>query len=180
MRSESPRQPGLVDRKVSCWLPRLAPVVILLYALVARPWQLRWGATAEEASTPLRGDDLVPDASYVTTRAITVRAPAGAIWPWLVQLGQGRAGFYTYDQLEQIVGAAIRSAERIVPELRQPALGDVRLSPVGGPTVAVLDPGRALVLYETMDLRTVSRSRLCRPHSGRWIGPGRSRCGRCA
>jgi len=75
-----------------------------------------------------------------------------------VQLGQGRGGFYTYDRLEQMVGAGIRSAERIVPELPQLAVGDtVRLSPVGGPTVALLDPGRALALSETMDLRT-SRS----------------------
>jgi hypothetical protein len=125
------------------------------YALVARPWQLRWGATAEEASTTLPGDHLVPDAAYVTTRAITVRAPAVAIWPWLVQLGQGRAGFYTYDRLEQIVGAAIRSADHIVPELQRLTVGDtVNLSPVGGPKVALLDPGHALVLFETMDLRT--------------------------
>jgi hypothetical protein len=125
------------------------------YALAVRPWLLRWGATAEEASTPLPGDDLVPTAAYTTTRAVTVRASAQTIWPWLVQLGQGRAGFYTYDRLEQIVGAAIRSADRVVPEFQQLAVGDtVLLSPVGGPNVAVLDPGHALVLSQTMDLRT--------------------------
>jgi len=116
---------------------------------------LHWGATVEEASTPLPGDDLVPEPAYVTTRTITVQAPAEAVWPWLVQLGQGRGGFYTYDRLEQMVGAGIRSADHIVPELQQLAIGDtVPLSPVGGPKVALLDPGRALVLSETMDLRT--------------------------
>ena len=125
------------------------------YALVGRPWQLHWGATAEEASTRLPGDELVPDATYVTTRGITVQAPAEAVWPWLVQMGQGRGGLYTYDRLEQIAGLAIRSADHIVPELQQLAVGDtVNLAAVGGPKVALLDPGRALVLYETMDLRT--------------------------
>jgi hypothetical protein len=62
-------------------------------------------------------------------------------------LGQAHAGFYTYDRLEQIVGAAIRSADRVVPEFQQLAVGDtVLLSPVGGPKVAVLEPGRAFVL----------------------------------
>jgi hypothetical protein len=125
------------------------------YTLAVRPWLLRWGATAEEARTPLAGDDLVPEARYTTTRGVTVRASAESIWPWLVQLGQARAGFYTYDRLEQIVGAAIRSADRIVPEYQQLSVGDtVLLSPVGGPTVAVLEPGRELVLSQTMDLRT--------------------------
>jgi hypothetical protein len=125
------------------------------YALAGRPWQLHWGATAEEASTSLPGDELVPDAAYVTTRAITVQAPAEAVWPWLVQMGQGRGGLYTYDRLEQIAGLAIRSADHIVPELQQLAVGDtVNLAAVGGPKVALLEPGRALVLFETMDLRT--------------------------
>jgi hypothetical protein len=98
------------------WLFRLilgAISVLTYYTLAVRPWLLRWGATAEEASTLLPGDDLVPEARYATTRALTVRASAESIWPWLVQLGQGRAGFYTYDRLEQIVGAAIRSADRV-------------------------------------------------------------------
>ena len=57
------------------------------YALAIRPWHLRWGATAEEAITPLPGDDLVPDAAYVTTRAATSQVPPEAVWPWLVQMG---------------------------------------------------------------------------------------------
>ncbi len=140
------------------WLfrPILGAISALTYyTLAVRPWLLRWGATAEEARTLLPGDDLVPEARYATTRAVTVRASAESIWPWLVQLGQARAGFYTYDRLAQIVGAAIRSADRVVPEFQQLAVGDtVLLSPVGGPKVALLDPGRALVLSQTMDLRT--------------------------
>jgi len=130
---------------------------------------LHWGATVEEASTPLPGDDLVPEPAYVTTRTITVQAPAEAVWPWLVQLGQGRGGFYTYDRLEQMVGAGIRSADHIVPELQQLAIGDtVPLSPVGGPKVALLDPGRALVLSETMDLLRSLRALRAGQWSGSW------------
>jgi hypothetical protein len=150
--------PSALGRSVSGgWRAWLSSGLIggILYVLLARPWQLRWGATAEEASTRLPGDELVPDASYVTTRAITVQAPSEAVWPWLVQIGQGRAGFYTYDRLEQMVGDAIRSADHIVPELQQLDVGDtIKLSPAGGPKVALLDPFRALVLFDTMDLRT--------------------------
>src|ERR1051326_7204279 len=131
----------------SRWLPRLVLAGIggLAYTVAVRPWLSQWGAPAEEASTPLPGDDRVPGPAYATTRAITVRAPAEAVWPWLVQLGQGRGGFYTYDRLEQMVGAGIRSANHIVPELQQLAVGDtVPLSPVGGPKVALLDAGRVL------------------------------------
>ena len=127
----------------------------LIYALVVRPWQLHWGATAEEAIVPMAGDDLVEQPDYITTRAITINAAPEAIWPWIVQMGQGRGGFYTYDRLEQFGGADIRSADRIHPELQSLTVGDiVRLSPVGGPRVALLDPTRLLVLHDTMDLRT--------------------------
>jgi hypothetical protein len=149
--------PGGRSRAHGWWLrPVLGAIGALsYYALAVRPWLLRWGTTADEATTGLPGDDLVPSAAYVTTRAVTVRSPADAIWPWLVQLGQGRAGFYTYDRLEQLVGAAIQSADRILPEQQQLAVGDtIRLSPVGGPKVALLEAGRSLVLFETMDLRT--------------------------
>ncbi len=138
-------------------LPGLALLAAggIVYGSLIRSWQLHWGATAEEASAALPGDDLVAVARYVTTRAVTIETPPEAVWPWLVQLGQGRAGFYTYDRLEQFVGAAIRSADRIRPELQQLAEGEtVRLSPVGGPKVAILEPARALVLEDTMDLRT--------------------------
>jgi hypothetical protein len=125
------------------------------YKLLVRPWQLHWGATPEESVAPLSGDDLVPDAEYVTTRAITIHAPPETVWPWLAQMGQGRGGFYTYDRLEQFGGAAIESADGIMPEFQNLSVGDVvRLSPVGGPKVAHIQPGRILVLHDVMDPRT--------------------------
>src|SRR6478672_6897855 len=93
-------------------------------AAVLRHRYLKWGATSREQAQPLVGDDLLPAVDLSATRAITVDAPADAVWPWLVQLGQGRGGFYSYDWLEQMVGAGIRSADYIVPELQQLAVGD--------------------------------------------------------
>ena len=60
----------------------------------------RWGATAEELSRPLPGDDQVPDPLAASTRAVSVRAPASAVWPWLVQMGWRRAGWYSYDRID--------------------------------------------------------------------------------
>lgn len=114
---------------------------------LARRASLRWGATDSELATGLPGDDLVPDARLVATRAITVRATPADVWPWVVQLGQGRAGFYSYDALENLVGCDIHSSDRIVPAWQGLAVGDeVRLHPDGGLRVEVVEPGRALVL----------------------------------
>src|SRR4051812_23088582 len=74
-----------------------------VYALLVRPWHLRWGATDEEAGEPLPGDDLRSDANVVATHAITIDAPAADVWPWLVQIGRGRGGFYSYTWLENLV-----------------------------------------------------------------------------
>jgi hypothetical protein len=117
------------------------------YVLLARPRHLRWGATGQESGETLPGDDLIADPDLTATRAITVRAPAGRIWPWIVQLGQGRGGFYSYDFLENLAGCDIHSADRIVPEWQEVAAGDeVRLAPQVGLTVASVERGRSLVL----------------------------------
>lgn len=117
------------------------------YTLIARPWHLRWGATDQECREPLPGDDLLVNPDLTATRAITVRAPIGEVWPWIVQLGQGRGGFYSYDFLENLVGCEIHSADRIVPEWQVLQVGDeVKLHPEVPLPVAVVQPGSALVL----------------------------------
>jgi menaquinone-dependent protoporphyrinogen IX oxidase len=130
-------------------------VLLSVYHLVLRPWHLHWGATDEETERRLPGDDLVPTASSETTRAVTVDAPCEEVWPWLVQLGQGRGGFYSYSLLENAVGADIHNVDRIVPELQQLEVGDsIRMaredywlqSPLTTMTVVRIDPGRTLVL----------------------------------
>src|SRR5512132_1721009 len=117
------------------------------YILLVRRWQLRWGATDEEHHAILAGNDLIPNPDLTATRAITVHAPADQVWPWIAQLGQGRGGFYSYDVLENLVGCDIHSADRIVPEWQDLKVGDqVKLAPEVGLGVAVVEPGRALVL----------------------------------
>jgi hypothetical protein len=117
------------------------------YALIARPWQLNWGATKSESVGPQSGDELIATADLTATRAITVRAPADRVWPWIAQLGQGRGGFYSYDVLENLVGCDIHSADFIVPEWQRPEVGDeIRLAPELGLVVATVEPGRSLVL----------------------------------
>jgi hypothetical protein len=77
-----------------------APTVLLVYSRYVRPWQLSWGATPEELSRPLPSDELVTRPTFNATRAITIAAPPEEIWPWLVQVGLTRAGWYSYDILD--------------------------------------------------------------------------------
>jgi hypothetical protein len=95
------------------------------YLLVFRPWHLRWGATQEEATRPMPGDELVPRPFYVSNRAITIRARPEEIWPWLVQLGMGRGGFYSYEWLERLAGLSISTVEHLLPEFQALEPGDV-------------------------------------------------------
>src|SRR3977135_3033523 len=117
------------------------------YNLLLRRRQLQWGATGDEGDGPLPGDDLICDAPLTATRAVTVRASADGVWPWIAQLGQGRGGFYSYDFLENLAGCDIHSADRIIPGWQDIKIGDeVKLAPAVGPAVVALEPGRSLVL----------------------------------
>ncbi len=119
----------------------------LLYARFVRPWHLRWGATEEEARAALPGDDALNGSDLEATRAITIASPAEDVWPWIAQLGQDRGGFYSYDALANLVGAGIHSADRIVPEWQDVAVGDpFRLAPEVELKVIAVEPGRALVV----------------------------------
>jgi hypothetical protein len=113
-----------------------------------RQWCLNWGATPEEAAGAFPGDDLLIDPGVVTTRAIQVDAPANMIWPWLLQMGPGRGGAYTYDWIENLFGLGMHSANRILPEHQDLKVGDTQQLGARGPVlrVAVLDPEHALVL----------------------------------
>lgn len=110
--------------------------------------QLAWGTSPGERVTSLPGDGLVPRADLVATRAIDVAAPPDAVFPWLVQLGHGRGGFYSYDALENLVGLGIHSADRIVPQWQDLTVGDqVNLAEDFQLEVAICDPPHALVLH---------------------------------
>lgn len=85
-----------------------------------RRWHLTWGATRQEVAAPMAGDDLLPRAQYNTTRAITVNARPDEVWPWLVQVGYRRAGWYAGDLLDNFARPSVR---RIVPELQDIRIG---------------------------------------------------------
>jgi len=115
--------------------------------LAVRRWQLRWGATGQEASGCLPGDDIIATPDLTATRAITIDSPIGQVWPWIAQLGQGRGGFYSYDFLENLAGCDIHSANRIMPAWQDIGPGDeIRLAPQVALAVATVVPGQSLVL----------------------------------
>jgi hypothetical protein len=126
---------------------------IAALVLFGRSRLLRWGATDEEIAAGQPGDDLISDANVTATRAITIRRSPDVVWPWIAQLGQGRGGFYSYDFLENLVGCDIHSSDRVVPEWQQLEVGDdVRLAPTAALKVAILEPGRALVLQGSLPI----------------------------
>ena len=99
----------------------LTAVPVWMLTPLVRPWHMRWGATAAELSAPMPGDDVVPRAQFNATRAITIAAPPEQVWPWIVQLGYGRAGFYSYDLIDN---GGRRSSERILPQWQHIAVGE--------------------------------------------------------
>jgi hypothetical protein len=96
-----------------------------VYALFLRRPTLTWGATDEEATARLPGDELLEDADGIATRAIDIDAPAAAVWPWIAQMGPSpRGGAYTYDWIENLLGLNMHSAGHVLPEFQHPRVGD--------------------------------------------------------
>jgi hypothetical protein len=105
---------------------------VFLTAPLYRRWHRHWGATRTEVVGPLPGDGLLPHAQFRSTRAITIDAPPSDVWPWLVQVGCLRAGFYSHDLLDNLGRA---SATTIVPDLQHLEIGQwVPMSPKPPPT----------------------------------------------
>jgi hypothetical protein len=116
--------------------------VLVAYRLWIQPWQHRWGATDDEVRRAMPGDHLILDAA-ITTRAISIRAPAEEVWPWLVQLGYGRGGWYSYDWIDN---DGHPSADRIIPEQQQLQAGDqILMLPGMGSRVREVGPNRYFV-----------------------------------
>lgn len=132
----------------------VAGQLIGFYAWKIRPWMLQWGATPDEQTRALPGDELVPKPTHVTTHAISIKARPQEIWPWLTQMGQDRAGFYTHNWVEKLLLSGIPNIHEIHPEWQDLEVGDmVRTNramrsgqpPLGWLVVSV-DPPRNLVL----------------------------------
>jgi len=131
----------------------------IAYDRVVRPWHQHWGMTPDELARFWPGDELVPNATSDATHGITIHAPAARIWPWIVQIGQDRAGFYSYTQLENLVGCEMQNANQIVPEWQQRKVGDMvwmtpkeKFNGVGRMEIAVLQPNRAMILIPPRDV----------------------------
>jgi hypothetical protein len=115
------------------------------YFLVVRPKTMRCGATDEEVNRPLPGDAVVPGRGYRATRAINIDAPPEYVWPWIVQIGSGRAGWYAVDRIDN---GGVQSATEIVPELQNLSVGDLIPMVVGkdvGPHVLEMEPNRRML-----------------------------------
>ena len=103
-----------------------------------RPWCISWGATDDEAKRELPGDGLVVDPDLITTRAMAIAAPPDAVWPWLVQMGPGRGGVYTYDWIENLLGLGVDSVDAVIPEYQHLAVGDAQHLGDSGPVITIV------------------------------------------
>lgn len=132
------------------------------YAFLVRPWHLRWGATDEETEMPLPGDDIKPSAGVRVTHAVTIDAPPEDVWKWLVQIGQGRGGFFSYDFIENLFDLDVHNVYEIRPELQELKVGDFvrsahegwlggRFDDKAGWFVVALEPNHALVLRDEIE-----------------------------
>src|SRR5512144_1611684 len=127
-----------------CALGALVGLAVV-YVKLLRPRAMRWGATDEEVSRALPGDHLVSDPGFNATRAITIAARPEHVWPWIVQMGSGRAGWYAYDRIDN---KGMPSARTVVPELQHPEVGDLIPMVVGkevGPRIVALEPNRRML-----------------------------------
>jgi hypothetical protein len=151
-----------------------------VYGLIVRPRISRWGATDEEVRRSLPGDELDSPHGYrpISTRAITIDAPPEEVWPWLVQMGSGRAGFYTHEWVERllfITYADGHSATRIHPEWQELHVGDkVPYSQFNTVDVMMVDRPRCLIAGEWLVLEPLaggSKTRLIARTRGGWLVP---------
>jgi hypothetical protein len=140
------RERGLGSKMVGVAMALGAATAV--YLLYIRPWQLRWGATDEELERPMPGDEIVTDPTFNATRALTIEARPEEIWPWIVQIGMNRAGWYSYDLLDNL---GRPSARRILPQFQDPKIGDViPMSPDGkqGPYVKDFEQDRWMLWWD--------------------------------
>jgi hypothetical protein len=138
---------GLKD--VAEGIAGVAAIISSVLTPMRRRWRSEWGATLGAVMCPLPGDDLVPQPKWGYTHAITIHAPTFKVWPWIVQIGQGRGGLYSYEWLENLAGCNIRNADRILPEFQTLKVSDgIRLHPqMPALTVAAVEPEHFLLLH---------------------------------
>jgi hypothetical protein len=146
------------------WLAGLMAAVgaVALYRSGVRPWMYTWGARADEVTAVLLGDELVQPGAPRTTRAVTIDAPVDAVWPWLVQIGEDRGGFYSYSLLERAAGARIHNADAIHPQWQELGVGDTiwlarRYGESARQVVAAIKAREHLILVSPEDFERVQQ-----------------------
>ncbi len=143
----------------------VAALALGAYLTMFRPWTRSWGATPEEVRADLPGDELVPEPGVSMTRAVTVDAPAEAVWPWLAQIGQDRGGFYSYTWLENLAGCDMHNADRVHDEWQNRSVGDgILLHPLNAVKLARFDHNHtfAFVGGWSLNLVPIDDGRRCR------------------
>lgn len=137
-----------MGKKESLGVAVLGAVLFGVYLRFIRSWQLHWGATDEEVTRPMAGDDVVKQPTFDATRTVTIQARPEEIWPWLVQIGITRAGWYSYDWLDNL---GHHSAERILLQWQHIAVGDlIPISPDGkaGMWVKAFEPNQWMIWWD--------------------------------
>ena len=121
------------------------------YLTVWRKPCLTWGASPEDVRRIMSGDELLAEPDLISTRAITIDAPPKAVWPWLVQMGSGKGGVYTYDWIENLFGLDMHSVDVVLPEFQDRQVGDIEQLGAKGPTLRleILEPPTSFVLRST-------------------------------
>ncbi len=148
-------------------------ILLAVYVAVLRPWHLRWGTTETEASQILPGDDLLEGRLHQVTHAVTINAPPEKIWPWLMQMGQDRGGFYSYTPLENMIGADMPEVHRLRSAWYAREPGEIvwfanpkRFHGQGKMIAALVDPPRAFVMVMSDDWQKISAG--ARGTEGSW------------
>jgi hypothetical protein len=109
-------------KKIAAWSPIGFGIAIVFLIFVYRPWAVNWGSTDEEINGSMPGDEIVQDPTFNATRAVTIKAQPEEIWPWILQMGYKKAGFYCYDWFDN---DGIPSAGRIIPQYQNLKVGDL-------------------------------------------------------
>jgi uncharacterized protein YndB with AHSA1/START domain len=160
LRAEEQRSAPPTRSRAGRWLGEAVACGLVGYVAIGTvlwPWHRRWGTTPADRVLAVPGDPVSRNPNYELTHAVTIDAPPDVVWAWLVQLGQDRAGFYSYDWLERLFRADVHNVYEIRPEWQHRAAGDfVRATPPGylaglfgqdvGWRITHLEPGRAMVL----------------------------------
>ena len=152
-----------MGKQRTCLAALMAAVgVAVLYKGGLRPWMYRWGASNDEIAAEFPGDELVATNTPTTTTAVTIDASIADVWPWLAQIGEDRAGFYSYSWLERAAGAHIRNANTVHPEWQDIHVGDTvwlarRYGESARQVVAAVEPNSHLLLMSPDDFERAQR-----------------------